>query len=81
MLIEGSMLVDIYDTELNFITNVELFSGDTIALLNGGHGITFLKTQNSLKLNKAPLIQKLIKKDSKMISVFEPTVTYRDILG
>ena len=54
VLIEGSMLVDIYDTELNFVTNVELFSGDTIALLDGGHGITFLENSKFIEVKQGP---------------------------
>ena len=48
------MLVDIYDTELNFVTNVELFSGDTISLLNGGHGITFLENSKFIEVKQGP---------------------------
>ena len=54
VLIEGSMLVEIYDAELNFVTNVELFSGDTIALLDGGHGITFLENSKFIEVKQGP---------------------------
>lgn len=54
VLIEGSMHVEIFDKELNFVTDVELFSGDTIALLAGGHGITFLENSKFIEVKQGP---------------------------
>ena len=41
VVIDGEMEVQIYDNNLDHISNILLKSGDTIALIDGGHGITF----------------------------------------
>ena len=46
--------INTLDAELNFVTNVELFSGDTIALLDGGHGITFLENSKFIEVKQGP---------------------------
>ena len=55
VVIDGEMEVQIYDNNLDHISNILLKSGDTIALIDGGHGITF-KTNTKFVSNSSKTV-------------------------
>ncbi len=54
---EGSIRVDIYTTGREFLKSVELGEGDTIILLNGGHGYEVLRDNTKvLEVKNGPYV-------------------------
>jgi hypothetical protein len=51
---EGVLVFDIYDNDLNPITQVSLEAGDIILLLDGGHGIKVKKKAKFIEVKQGP---------------------------
>ena len=51
---EGVLIFDIYDNDLNPITQVSLEAGDIILLLDGGHGIKVNKKAKFIEVKQGP---------------------------
>ena len=62
VILEGQMKVEIYDNKLDFITNVVLEKGDTITLIDGGHGITLNKDTKFVEVKQGPYQENIDKK-------------------
>ena len=62
VILEGQMEVEIYDNNLDFITNVILEKGDTITLIDGGHGITLNKDTKFVEVKQGPYQESIDKK-------------------
>ena len=56
------MEVQIYDNNLDHVTNILLKSGDTIALIDGGHGITFNTNTKFVEVKQGPYDESTDKK-------------------
>ena len=54
VMLEGEMIVNIYDDDQNFIQSEKIFKGDTLALLAGGHGIKFAKKSKFIEVKQGP---------------------------
>ena len=59
---DGELEVDIYDNEKNHIQTVNLKSLDTIALIDGGHGISFNSQTKFIEVKQGPYNEKTDKK-------------------
>jgi cupin fold WbuC family metalloprotein len=57
VVIEGEMEVTIYDNERKFIEKLLVQDGDTIALLNGGHGIKINSQCRFVEIKQGPYIE------------------------
>jgi len=57
VVIEGEMEVTIYDNEKKFIEKLLVQDGDTIALLNGGHGIKINSQCRFVEIKQGPYIE------------------------
>lgn len=62
IVLDGELEVDIYDNEKNHIQTVNLKSLDTIALINGGHGISFNSQTKFIEVKQGPYNEKTDKK-------------------
>jgi cupin fold WbuC family metalloprotein len=62
VVIDGEMEVQIYDNNLDHVTNILLKSGDTIALIDGGHGITFNTNTKFVEVKQGPYDESTDKK-------------------
>lgn len=62
VVIDGEMEVRIYDNNLNHISDIILKSGDTIALIDGGHGITFKTDTKFVEVKQGPYDESTDKK-------------------
>ena len=62
IVLDGELEVDIYDNEKNHIQTVNLKSLDTIALLDGGHGISFNSQTKFIEVKQGPYNEKTDKK-------------------
>jgi cupin fold WbuC family metalloprotein len=62
VVIDGEMEVQIYDNNLDHISNILLKSGDTIALIDGGHGITFKTNTKFVEVKQGPYDESTDKK-------------------
>ena len=67
---EGRIRADIYTEKGNFLKSIELEKGDTIILLNGGHGYEILEDNTKvLEVKNGPYVG--ADKDRKRIFNFE----------
>jgi hypothetical protein len=56
-IIEGKIIVDIYDDEGNLVDSTILFKGDTMITLNGGHGYKVLDDSTKvLEIKNGPYL-------------------------
>ena len=62
IVLDGELEVDIYDNEKNHIQSVNLKSLDTIALIDGGHGISFNSQTKFIEVKQGPYNEKTDKK-------------------
>ena len=62
IVLDGELEVDIYDNEKNHIQTVNLKSLDTIALIDGGHGISFNSKTKFIEVKQGPYNEKTDKK-------------------
>jgi|TARA_B100001741_G_C16540211_1_gene593959 cupin fold WbuC family metalloprotein len=62
IVLDGELKVDIYDNEKNHIQTVNLKSLDTIALIDGGHGISFNSQTKFIEVKQGPYNEKTDKK-------------------
>ena len=62
IVLDGDLKVDIYDNEKNHIQTVNLKSLDTIALIDGGHGISFNSQTKFIEVKQGPYNEKTDKK-------------------
>ena len=62
VVIDGEMGVQIYDNNLDHVTNILLKSGDTIALIDWGHGITFNTNTKFVEVKQGPYDESTDKK-------------------
>ena len=62
IVLDGELEVDIYDNEKNHIQTVNLKSLDTIALIDGGHGISFNSQTKFIEVKQGPYNEKTDKK-------------------
>lgn len=51
---KGKVKVNLYDSELNFLTSIILNVGDTILLASGGHGFEMLEDAEMLEIKQGP---------------------------
>ena len=54
VLIEGEILIKIYDYDLNFLEEIVLNSGDTIGFFGGGHGLELLRDSKFIEVKQGP---------------------------
>ncbi len=50
----GALLVDFYDEERSYLLSRTLGAGDTVVLLEGGHGFTVLEELRMLEIKQGP---------------------------
>jgi hypothetical protein len=62
VLLEGEMLIDIYDEELKLVESLKLLSGDTIGFYSGGHGIKLTKESRFIEVKQGPFDESTDKK-------------------
>ena len=62
IVLDGELEVDIYENEKNHIQTVNLKSLDTIALIDGGHGISFNSQTKFIEVKQGPYNEKTDKK-------------------
>lgn len=62
VLIEGEMIIDIFDTNLELVSTEKLNAGDAVGLLSGGHGIKITKNCKFFEVKQGPYIEKSDKK-------------------
>ena len=62
IVLDGELEVDIYDNEKNHIQTVNLKSLDTIALIDGVHGISFNSQTKFIEVKQGPYNEKTDKK-------------------
>ena len=62
VLIEGEMIVDIFDTNLELVSTEKLNAGDAVGLLSGGHGIKITKNCKFFEVKQGPYIETSDKK-------------------
>ena len=62
IVLDGELEVDVYDNEKNHIQTVNLKSLDTIALIDGGHGISFNSQTKFIEVKQGPYNEKTDKK-------------------
>ncbi len=60
--VKGFVKVSLFDDQQNFIKEVELTSGDTIAFLRGGHGLVVKEGTKLVEAKQGPYIENLDKK-------------------
>jgi cupin superfamily acireductone dioxygenase involved in methionine salvage len=54
--LKGHALVDIYDNDHQLIDTRELFVGDLILMVSGGHGFRMLEDTTFLEIKQGPYI-------------------------
>ena len=54
ILLEGEIEVTIYDKDLNFVTSRTIVSGDTVALMSGGHGLEIKEKSKFIEVKQGP---------------------------
>ena len=57
-LIEGKIKINIFDFEENLVHSEILTSGDSVALLRGGHGIEFIENSKFIESKQGPYVEK-----------------------
>ena len=57
IMIEGEILVDIYDDNLKLISSEMINKGDTVALISGGHGLKIKKDARFIEVKQGPYIE------------------------
>tara|TARA_Y100000817_G_scaffold312611_1_gene306866 strand:+ start:452 stop:844 length:393 start_codon:yes stop_codon:yes gene_type:complete len=62
VVLDGKIEVDIYDDNLDFVESLSIFSSDTIALFNGGHGIRIKENTKFIEVKQGPYDSKTDKK-------------------
>tara|TARA_A100001011_G_C14322733_1_gene851751 strand:+ start:21447 stop:21839 length:393 start_codon:yes stop_codon:yes gene_type:complete len=62
VLIEGEMIVDIFDTDLELVSTEKLNAGDAVGLLSGGHGIKITKNCKFFEVKQGPYFETSDKK-------------------
>ena len=62
IVLDGELEVVIYDNQKNHIQTVNLKSLDTIALIDGGHGISFNSETKFIEVKQGPYNEKTDKK-------------------
>ena len=58
VLLDGSIEVTIYDGNLELVTTQIINSGDTVALISGGHGLKLLKESKFIEVKQGPYDEK-----------------------
>tara|TARA_B100000945_G_C20386907_1_gene600210 strand:+ start:101 stop:493 length:393 start_codon:yes stop_codon:yes gene_type:complete len=58
ILLEGEIEVTIYDKDLNFVTSRTIVSGDTVALMSGGHGLEIKEKSKFIEVKQGPYDEK-----------------------
>ena len=62
IVLDGELIIEIYDNDLNFVDKVLLKEKDTIALVDGGHGITCNKDTKFIEVKQGPYKEDVDKK-------------------
>jgi|TARA_B110000003_G_scaffold270973_1_gene304305 hypothetical protein len=57
-LIEGKIKINIFDFEENLVHSEILTSGDSVALLRGGHGIEIIENSKFIESKQGPYVEK-----------------------
>ena len=57
----GKIKVNFYSEEKEYITSVLVTSGETIILINGGHGIDIIEDSKFIEIKQGPFFEKLDK--------------------
>jgi hypothetical protein len=52
----GSMLVDLYDSNKNFVVGEVAHAGDVVILVSGGHGFTMLEDCRFIEVKQGPYV-------------------------
>ena len=65
VVLEGELSIQIYDKDLNFIKDILIKEKDTIALIDGGHGITCNKDTKFIEVKQGPYDEQIDKKRFK----------------
>lgn len=58
VLLDGSIEVTIYDDNLELIASQTINSGDTVALMSGGHGLKLLEESKFIEVKQGPYDEK-----------------------
>lgn len=58
VLIEGKLKVSIYDKKNKFVDSLTIESGDTIALVSGGHELEILEESKFIEVKQGPYNEK-----------------------
>ena len=53
----GKVIIDFYDETGKWITNETLNSGDTILLVEGGHGLKFVEKSKIIEIKQGPYVK------------------------
>jgi hypothetical protein len=51
---KGILRVDFYNSKTDYIKSIELFKGDTILLIKGGHGFEIIEDVEMLEVKQGP---------------------------
>lgn len=62
VVLNGELMIEIYDNDLNFVDQVLLEEKDTIALIDGGHGITCNTETKFIEVKQGPYKEDIDKK-------------------
>ncbi len=54
VVISGEIQVDLYDNDYDFVKSVNVFEGDAISLVGGGHGLTVKKNTKFIEVKQGP---------------------------
>ena len=58
VLLDGSIEVTIYDDNLELVASQIINSGDTVALMSGGHGLKLLEESKFIEVKQGPYDEK-----------------------
>jgi quercetin dioxygenase-like cupin family protein len=61
VILDGTIEVSIYDTELNIVDKITASRGDTVALFSGGHGIKVIEDCKLIETKQGPFIEEIDK--------------------
>jgi quercetin dioxygenase-like cupin family protein len=59
--VEGKIKVNFFSQNKKFVKNVIVASGDTIVLLDGGHGIEILESSKFIEIKQGPYVEAIDK--------------------
>lgn len=54
IVMRGALLIDFYDTALQWVYDTRLESGDAVALIRGGHGLNMIEDCEILEVKQGP---------------------------